>query len=233
MKKKYIAFGVGLLIIAAIVVFANIFLIKSVDVVFVAKPKFADEDSIIHASKISLNTNIFNLDDKEIEKNIASIYDDNSLQVLNIERVFPNKVRIHVNERKPILIVPYMEENGKKCIPTDIDFQMVKVRDKQEINYPAILIKGAFVTDSFNIGAFRQINKIMKAFKDLKFTEDGMTTFIKEIVVGEDHIRVVLRHGDCVFELERDEDIYNRTLDAYNKFLSLDYADRTAFHINA
>lgn len=235
MRKKYIAFVAGLLLIAIIVVFGNIFLIKSVDVVFVNKPEFADENSIINASEISLNTNIFNLDDKKIKDNISSFYDNNSLAVLDVERVFPNKVVIYVKERKPILIVPYQQEGQGECIPTDIYFQMNQIKLMSDIDYDSILIKGVAVQNTFNTSSFRQINRILTAFLDMNFTEDGLVAFIKEFVVSDENIRIVLRHGDCVFELERaqDKDIYDSTIQAYLNFLDLDFANRNACHITA
>ncbi|MFW5780202.1 MAG: cell division protein FtsQ/DivIB [Bacillota bacterium] len=233
MKKKYIAFVTGLLLIAIIVVFGNLFLIKSVDVVFINKPEFADEDNIINASEISINTNIFNINDENIKDNINSYYDNNSLAVLDIERVFPNKVVIHVKERKPVLIVPYAEEDGDECVPTDINFQMVKKQNKSDIDYDSIQIKGLAVQNTFNNFSFRQINSIMTAFTDMNFTDDMLVAFIKEIVVNDDYIRIVLRHGDSVFDIElvQDKDIYDSAVEAYHSFLDLDYDSRNVCHI--
>lgn len=230
MKSKYTAFILATLLLAGIIVFGNIFLIKSVEVVFEKTPNLTNQDTIVYASQIVMNTNIFTIDEDKISKNIVEYYPNNSVAVLDIERKFPNKVIIYVKERKPLLIVSYETESGSECIPTDINFQMTARKEKSDIDFVGIKLSGITVTNTFNLPVFKATNEILKAFIELDFNEDGIATFIKEIKISSTKIEIILRNGDTSFELSREKQttLNVQTKQAYARFLALSYQDRTA-----
>lgn len=233
MKSKYIAITIGILIVIMIVVFGNIFLIRSVDVVFTHSPEGTDEASIVSASGIALGSNIFSVDEKEAAKHISAHYPDNTLAVLDIERVFPNKVIIRVKERIPLLVVPYGDA-GAECVPTDIDFQMTQKISVEDIDFEAIAVSGTSVTQTFNTLAFRQIRETLSAFAALDFTEEGMIAFIERISLSAEKLRIELRRSDTVLELSltSDKPLAVQTTEAYAEFLELPYGQRSAAHIS-
>ncbi|MDD4316172.1 MAG: FtsQ-type POTRA domain-containing protein, partial [Clostridia bacterium] len=159
MKNKYITITVGILIVIAIVVFGNVFLIKSIDVVFERKPLNVNEANIVEASKIAIGSNIFSLDEKSAAAGIADFYPNNTVYVQSIERVFPNKVIIYVKERTPVLSVAY-DDGGEECIPTDIDFQMTRKALIADIDFDKIIIvSGVSVLNTFNTSEFLRLKE--------------------------------------------------------------------------
>lgn len=228
MKNKYLAIFLATLLLAGIIVFGNIFLIKSIDVVFEKNPTFSNQEAVVNASKIAMNTNIFTLDESKATENIVSHFPNNTIAVLDIERKFPNKVIIYIKERKPLLIVSYNVENGEECIPTDMNFQMTDRKAKNEIDFDAIKVSGVAVTNTFNLAPFKAMNEIIKTFGELNFSEEGIVTFIKEIKISTSKIEIILRNGDSSFELctENEASLNEQTKQAYEEFLALPYYER-------
>ncbi len=233
MKNKYIAITIAILIVIMIAIFGNIFLIRSIDVVFTRPPKNTDEAAVVAASKIALSSNIFAMDEDKSTRNITSYFPNNTVAVLGIERVFPNKVIIRVKERVPLLLVPYGDD-GEECVPTDIDFQMTQKVSIADIDFDAITISGTSVQQTFNTSSFRQIRDTLSAFSSLGFNEEAMIAFIKKISLSAEHLRIELRHGDTVFELSlvSEKPLSEQTKQAYKQFLELDYDKRAAAHIS-
>ncbi len=233
MKSKYIAITIGILIVIMIVVFGNVFLIKSIDVVFTRNPVDIDEASVISSSKIVLGSNIFSVDEKDAAKAISSHYPNNTLAVLDIERVFPNKVIIRVKERTPLLVVPYGDE-GTEFVPTDIDFQMTAKVSAENIDFDAITVNGASVTHTFNTLAFKRIRETLLAFVELGFTEEGMIAFVESISLSAEKLRIELRRSNTVFDLSlsSDKPLFAQVNEAYTQFLDLPYDQRAAANIS-
>ena len=234
MKKKYIAIIICVIFIALIVLFSNIFLIKTVEVVFEGQPKSATKEEILTASQIELNTNIFNLNEKRVKENICRYVDNNLISVIEIERQFPNKVKLVIKERRPIIIVPYKNSQSGQCIPTDIDFQLVKERDINQIDFDAIWIKGVYADKTFNINHFLQINEILKQFLEIGFTEESLIAFISEIEVKADTIHLYTRFGDgeFIFDRKADANMKKQVSALYGEYNNLDYDKRNVFIID-
>ncbi len=134
MRKKYVAIIISVVLVIIILVFSNIFLIKTVEVIFDKSPQITNEDEILTLANIKLNSNIFNLNEKEVIDSIANHFTDNTVAVTDIQRSFPNKVKLHIKERMPIMVVSYSAEDSQECIQTDIDFQLTQRTDKTNVS---------------------------------------------------------------------------------------------------
>ena len=102
MKKAIIAIAIGLVLIAGIITFGQLFAVSYVSVEFVNNVICASEQEILEQANINTGTNIFVLDEDKIAKNIEKNYADSDIKVNNVIREFPNKVIIKVSERFPI-----------------------------------------------------------------------------------------------------------------------------------
>lgn len=234
MRKKYIAIIICVIFIALIILFSNIFLIKTVNVVFEKQPVYTNEEEIITASKIEMKTNIFNLNEKRLKDNITGYFSNNTVSVTDVQRKFPNEVNIYIKERLPLLIVPYGSVDGNECVPTDMDFQLVSRCNKNDIDFDAISISGIYVESTFNLASFRQINSILRSFIEMSFNHDSMVAFIKEINVSTNRILIILRNGDGVFEIDTSsqKSVDQQTKELYQMFLDLPYGQRDVFNLS-
>lgn len=218
MKGKHIALISCILIFALIVTMGRLFLIKSVEVAFARQPVFADESEIISASKLKLNSNIFTVDEKKLKDNVSEYYSDNSVSIVDVERVFPNKVILHAKERLPVLAIA----NAKGgYIPTDIDFQLVNTVAELPAGYNFIHVSGISVENDFNLTEFREIREALSSLIDSGLKEEALPVFIKEIKCESSKISFILRSGDGVFVLARGANLGQRMRIAYNEFLIL------------
>ena len=65
MKKVAVAITIGLVLVALIIAFGQVFTVRYIDVEFVNAVVTADKNEIIDATGIDTNTNIFILDEKK------------------------------------------------------------------------------------------------------------------------------------------------------------------------
>lgn len=230
MKKKFIVIIISILLLSLIIVFGNIFMIKNIKVIFDKSPVITNENDIIKQSEIELNKNIFNLKENEIKQKIDNIYLDNTVDIVNVERKFPNEVDIYVVERKPILLVKYKDDENDFYIATDKDFQLTTKKTIDEINQNLIPVTGIYADKTFNKNEFRQVREIIEAFQFLSFEEEAILSFINEIKFSDGNFEVFLNTGNSKFELftNNDKSIFYQTIECYNKFLKLSYIDRNS-----
>lgn len=111
--KKLFTFFLLLAIIAAVALFTPIFNIKSIDVV--GNQKFT-KDEIISMSGIPIGQNIFKINYFKVKDDILS---NSYIEKVKISRLYPNRVRLKIEERKPVAYFEYMnsyltiDKNGR------------------------------------------------------------------------------------------------------------------------
>lgn len=233
MRKKYIAIIISVILVIVIIIFSNLFLVKTVEVVFEKPPHITNDEEIIAAAKIKMNSNIFNLNEQNIIDNVSNYFDNNKVSITDVQRSFPNKIRLYVKERHPILTIGYGNENGEKCIPTDIDFQLTNHIDKVDIDFTAIAITGTYVSTTFNQPTFQYIRRVLYAYIDLNFNTDSLVSFIKEINVDGNKLILKLRNGESAFEIDAKAElsIEHQVKQLYNEYLGLSYNKRNVFYL--
>lgn len=215
MKKKYIAISLCLVIIVGIVALGRIFLVNSIEVVFDRQPVSVTDSEIISASELPLGINIFSIDEKQVIDNVQSYYGDNSVSIKNVERIFPNKVRLYAEERVALLDIPTADG---RYIPTDMDFRLNTI--KTEPAEGLIKVSGVEITDSFALTELYDIRTILHALSDGEgLTVEGINKFINEIKVTDEGYVLLLNSGDGAITLKKSDDLNNRTLAAYEDYL--------------
>lgn len=216
MKGKHIAVIASILIFALIITMGRLFLVRSVEISFDRQPVYVNEADIVSASNIKFSSNIFSINESEIKKNVSNFYGDNSVSVIDVERVFPNKVIIYAKERFPILFVKTVDG---RYIPTDIDFQLNKVAAEDFDGQALIAVSGIEVDLGFNATEFREIRKMLCSFLACGLKAEGLAVFFEEIKVSSESYTFLLREGGSAFEITRTGSLEEKCSDVYEEFL--------------
>ena len=114
MKKrfKYIGVIIGICLISFIFAFGQIFAVTKIEVYYAKTPIQAKTNEIIDASGLKLKTNIFSIDESVLINNVNRNYTDKSVSLIDVERVFPNRVIFHVKERIIVFAVPMSADSN-------------------------------------------------------------------------------------------------------------------------
>ncbi len=193
MNKKIIAIIIGLLLVISIAAIGQLFNVKAVEVSYSGdKVIAADSQEIIALSEISIGQNIFTIDENVAEATIEEGF-GNVLKVSSIERVFPNKVVIHIELRD--LLFAVNSTDGETYI-TDEEFQVnsIKKGDLTNFDYSSLVaINGIIVNGSFNIAELKLAKQIISGMHTLGFDNAGVKAFIKSLDFYENTVTISLR----------------------------------------
>lgn len=197
MKRRLTAVIVGIFILAAIITFGKVFSVRTIEEVYAVSPTLVSEGEILDKSGIELGDNILNINETAVKAAISKLYPDNSVAVTDIERVFPNKVIIYVQERTPIMAIQSASEVGSYGI-ADIDFQLNRLVPAEETDLSKLmLVNGITVDKSYNYTSFRAIREVLS----------GFTAYVPDYVLPEiiesldyttDVITVNMRNGKTI-----------------------------------
>lgn len=229
MKKKYILIIASILVIALIVACGQIFTVRHVSVVFLNKTGLADESGILEASGLNKQKNIFNIKESEIKEKVAASFDDNSIVVTDIERVFPNEVVVYVKERIPVFCLKVYSAEGKDLyVPTDKDFQRGKIYSYEELaekDYLLINITGFEVYETFDVKECVYLRTLANALTDKELEEEALPQLIESIAFGEGVLTVTLRGTAAKWTISED-DVKGDVYSAYDAYVALSDEDR-------
>lgn len=128
MTKKHVVLIVGLVLIAAIALINGLlFRVKTVTVDFDTETSIQAEEGeaekIIAASGIKKGKNIFGVSESRMIKNINAALP--GVRVVNIERIFPNRIVIHVSKRVPVYLMKYRQNTSDAAKYVVVDGDMV------------------------------------------------------------------------------------------------------------
>lgn len=151
-KRLIILFSVLLIVVLIIILNSTLFVVKDISTSYPECDKFTSND-IISASSIVKDKNIFMISKSKstniIEKTIPYV------EVINIEKKFPNKIVIHTDLRIPIMVIKIDSTN--KYLLIDKDLKVLDIIEESAIN-DYCLIRGNTVkfngNDNEIIGAF-------------------------------------------------------------------------------
>ncbi len=195
MKRRYISIAVGIVIVTLITIFGNLLKINKVEVEFDKTPVSVDAVEIYDFSTIKLGDSILSLNENVVKKRIMDSYEDNSVGVTDIVRVFPNKVIIYCEEHIPMCAIA-KKGNADVYAVADGDFQLDKVLSKAEVDLDElILIEGIEVVDTYNTPAFKEINGFFKALEGAGLDYSEQAKFIKNINYTAGSLTVTTRDG--------------------------------------
>lgn len=185
-KKLVISLSVILGIILTIIILCfTVFTVKSIDIDFRTSTKENWEESeMIENSQIPYGKCLLFMSTSIFTKNLEEKYP--YIQIINIEKVFPSKLVIHVAEREELFAI---EKDAKTAI-LDKDFKVLKTYDG---NYEskktnAILLKNLNFTNELVLSNFLQIEEtgLKRFYSSMQENNKSLGQalgFIKEIDV--------------------------------------------------
>ncbi len=220
MKRRIISIIIGIFIVATVAVFGNICKINVVEVSFSEEPQNVDAVEIFDEAGLKLGDSILSLNENVVKKNVMSAYEDNSIAITDIVRVFPNKVIIYCEEHIPMCAIPKKGQEGIYAI-ADGDFQLNKTLRKEEIDFSTlILVDGIVVEDTYNTVSFKTLHAVFKALEreGLDYSEQAL--LIEKLTYSQEEISILTRDGytlkfSCITE-SIDENVIN----AYGEYIS-------------
>ncbi len=195
MKNRVISAIISLLILVLVIVAAKAFTVQTITVEFGYQSSYDNAEEIIEVSGIEDSTFIWAIDETAMINNIAEYFDDNSIYIYNIERVFPNKVIIYIEERTGIFVVESDLDANKVAI-TDCDFQLNTLIDIEEISMEDyITISGIAVENTYNTTAFKQIKEVADGIIENSNSTVNLIEIVEEINYSEEMITIFYIDG--------------------------------------
>lgn len=225
MKKRIFAAVAGILIISFITAFGYVFAVSEVIEVYengIDKPKL-QSGSIAKMANIMPGDNILSIDETDAIKNVSDNFPDNSIDIMDIERIFPNKVIITIKQRLPVVAIT--AESGGYAL-ADIDFQLNK--KVTEANFESLIFaEGLTVTNTFNTPEIKRLRDALLAVKAAGFTDEGLTAFVESIRLGQaNKVEFLLRSGGAIWVEGTTEQLIAQFAAKYETYLSLNDAMR-------
>ena len=231
MKKnfKYIGMIIGVFLICFIFAFGQIFAVVKIDVYYQKTPINVKTDEVIEASGIKLKTNIFSINEKAITNNVNRYYSDNTVSIIDVERVFPNKIILHIKERIPVFAILY-NSNDYDYVLTDDNFVSSTFVSIDSVDFSKVIkVNGVQVENTFNTPNIIKMNEIRKGFSHSGINEEALSAFIKEITLEGDTATIFLRDYDeskMIIDISNNELIVDYTINVYNFFVDAPIAER-------
>jgi hypothetical protein len=125
-------------------------------------------------------------------------YEDNSIAVTDIVRVFPNKIIIYCIEHVPTCLVERKYNNDVYAV-ADCDFQLNKVVNKTEVDVnDYVLIEGVMVEDSYNTPQFKTLNKVFRTIDNEGLTLAEQPKVFSKVLYSESKITLYTRSGEII-----------------------------------
>lgn len=131
-KRLIIIFVCIAVFVLTLVLGAVIFTINDVDILLSSEQAVGfDKVQILNTSGIKQGQSIFTVDEKDASASIEKSFP--KLKVIKIERSFPNKVRVHLDVRKPILKCQI--KNSDKIAILDRELKVLDIVSDEKAEY--------------------------------------------------------------------------------------------------
>ena len=236
MNKRLMIVFICLAVLVLIVVCgAIVFTVKHIDVLVAGDNQNIDKAQIVTSSGIKNGISIFTLDEQVITKNIEKNVP--YAKVVDVERAFPNKIRISVQYRQPLLAITL--KNTNKMLIVDDEFKVLEVVDNLsnhrvlkpngiELEVPNLdNICGNFInldTDKINT-----LKNIIIGFNEVNLNGNKLLDFVANLHFQDDQKRLIIDTKKGVkLLIRRDTNAGEnmQTIACYNKFNKLYDAER-------
>lgn len=225
MKKKYVITALCLIVIALVIACGQIFTVRSISVVFFNKTGICDEAEVLQASKLAYKSNIFNVKEKAIIKNVAEAFPDNSIAVISVERKFPDKVIINVKERVPVFKIKVNSQTDDDYVATDKDFQRGTIKKESEITARLIEVDGFEVKESFDVKECIALRAFASSLVSAGLSEEALPYFVERISINGDSLEIKLCSSGAVMHVGTDK-TSEETTKLYKEYLSMSISER-------
>ena len=251
-KKRLIATLIAVLLIIIIGVLAGVvFVVRDVEIQIddehLLNPEITKED-IIEKTNIQEGKSIFSISESKIVSNIESEFP--TIRVRGVERVFPNKIIIHLVERVPLIAIKFQGLDEYLILDNNM-CAMKKVECSEEESETKLkdvcIVKEVELSGQRNIYLGKQLpriygdefvivqdvvqglinsgmglNQVSKFLGTMSFDTVTKTTFIRTRYGSDFGVTIVFGYSD----LKDEEMVEDRIVLAREAFVGLDTAKR-------
>ena len=219
MKYKTVAIVLGVVLVAMIALFGNLFRVREVSVEYVgASPTEADPADVYSVCAIETNGSILNLNENEIRERVAAAYPDRLITVIDVVREFPDTVKVYVEEHAPMCAVPLRDGTGYAIADRDFALDR-KAREADLDKNSLIMIIGLTVGNSYDTADFATLRNVFLALESEGIPAAAQPRFLASIAFEGDKIKLNTRTGDTL-TIDRSpvENIGDRVSAAYREY---------------
>lgn len=210
-------------VLAAIVFFGVFFTVKEITVRYDNDVTSVDKQAVLSVIDIDAQTNIFSVNEKKLKQKVETAFPDNSIEVTQVVRTFPNKVTVVVRERVQLFRIRV--KNTDNYVAADKDFRRSAIYAESGLaGKDLIVVTGFEISDSFAVDGCYQLKDFANALINSGFNVDSLTTFVSSIDFSEDKMLVTLFDG-ASFSLPRNN-VRASAATCLNAYLALPYAER-------
>lgn len=233
MNKRLLGIFIAVAVaVVVIVVCCVMFLTGSVEVRTTSSLTLDDQTvaSIISQSGISKGDSIFAIDESAA---VAAVEKANPLlQVVDIERKFPNKVVIYIAERTPLMAIALEQQENEEQLyaVVDGDLKILKVVSASGIAGLTAVSNFTLAGGEESVGSFVTeksdwLKGIVEGSEKVSFVESRFTSFVTGIRFGQTKIHVKTNTG-VTFVLKNVAEIDDMFIGAYTYYNTLTSEDQ-------
>ena len=233
MNKRLLGIFIAVAVaVVVIVVCCVMFLTGSVEVRTAGNLALDDGtvNAIILQSGISKGDSIFAIDESAATASVEKA--NPTLQVVDIERKFPNKVVIYIAERTPLMAIA-LEPSGNgetKYAVVDGDLKILDVVSVDGTAGLTTVSNFTLAGDEESVGSFvteksAWLKGIVEGAKKVSFVESRFTSFVKDVRYGQTRVYVTTNTG-VTFVLRNVEDTDDMFVGAYTYYNTLTSEDQ-------
>lgn len=233
-KRLVIIFSSLVLLVLIIVLSSTVFVVRDISVQSDNGNSWYNSEEIIDTSLITQGKNIFSISES---KAITNIEQANSyIKVTSIERIFPNKIIIHITLRVPIVAIPI--NNSDNHIITDWELNVIDiVSPDDELYINSTEIKGIEVTidgqaediigTKIEEPTLAPIVSIATAAKNLGISDEGFRIFFEHIDFTRPYYAYIKTNSGVTLALVvgTDTSIEDQFQSVYSIYVGLDIND--------
>ncbi len=219
MNKKLLITFISLAVVVLLVVLAcAIFIVGNVTVETTSDTALTEGEcnEIIVDSKIAKFSSIFALSEEIATANIESKHP--TLQVVQIERKFPNKVVINVSKRTAIMAV----KTDQGYVLLDKELKVIGVEENISDKFLA-QVEGLQPAE-YQVGMFIKgcdyLTKLVKGAEEMSFLGERFGAFFTKVELLEGYVHLTTNTG-VVFRLNICQDIDKLLKQSYNFYLNV------------
>lgn len=245
-KRLIISFVCIAVFVLTLVVGAVVFTVNDVKILLQSDKNISfDKAQILETSGIKKGQSVFTIDKEEASAKIEKQFP--KLNVINIQRIFPNKVRIDLDTRTGILKMPI--ENSDKFLILDYRYDKVKNENKIKIidivaddsniydNSKVVMVSGYkyncnedalgdFVKDESNY--IKVLKSVLRTLDIYSVVNERLAATFESVNIVDNTIRLQTVLGiTLVVWTDTDPSMWEKQIDTiYNKFINMKDEER-------
>ena len=206
-KKIVIIFACLLLVLLPTILLSAVFIVRNIDVVGIGDEFVFDQEKIVGDSLLTTGSSIFVLSEKHATHNIE--LHNPEIEVVHIERIFPNKVVINISRRIPIAAVSVSGTSKYalvdrsmrviKIVDSILDYNVIDFGEYELIIDKDTNLDGTIVTlDNSELKTY-VLEGVIKGFESAGYTKDTIPSVVERLsIVDNKSVRIKMHTGASI-----------------------------------